>query len=248
MNRLAKKKILVLVEGEKTDVFVMETLLKTYPELDAKYQIVPYCTNIYTLYHAFFSGADTDDTLDLLQVLKEKERDPNRKKQLDNKYTDILLIFDLDPQDNLFTGEKIRQMQAYFCESSDMGKLYLNYPMIESFFHMKSLPDNEYHNRTVHMDVLKSHRYKERVHHESYKKDHRKFITSRAELNYVIRENAKKASKLTNTTDSADDYTEIDLEAVLEKQLTFLQYDYLQVLCTCILYIFDYNRNLLFAD
>ena len=42
-----KRKILVLVEGAKTDVALMERLLATY-QIDFKYEIVPYCTNIYT--------------------------------------------------------------------------------------------------------------------------------------------------------------------------------------------------------
>lgn len=34
-----------------------------------------------------------------------------------------------------FTPEKIKRMSDYFVESSDMGKLYLNYPMVEAFYH-----------------------------------------------------------------------------------------------------------------
>ena len=45
-----KRKILVLVEGAKTDVALMERLLSVY-HIDIKYKIVSYCTNIYTLYH-----------------------------------------------------------------------------------------------------------------------------------------------------------------------------------------------------
>ena len=35
-------------------------------------------------------------------------------------------------------------MSCYFTESSEMGKLYLNYPMVEAFYHMKSIPDENY--------------------------------------------------------------------------------------------------------
>ena len=43
-----KRKILILVEGAKTDVNLMERLLSIY-EFDFNYEIVSYCTNIYTL-------------------------------------------------------------------------------------------------------------------------------------------------------------------------------------------------------
>lgn len=48
-----KRKILVLVEGAKTDVALMERLLSVY-QIDIKYEIISYCTNIYTLYREMF--------------------------------------------------------------------------------------------------------------------------------------------------------------------------------------------------
>ena len=92
-----KRKILVLVEGAKTDVALMERLLATY-QIDFKYEIVPYCTNIYTLYHEMFEDNVPAD-MDLLQLLKSREPDTSKKAMFDDFYSDILLIFDLDPQD-----------------------------------------------------------------------------------------------------------------------------------------------------
>ena len=68
-----KRKILVLVEGAKTDVALMERLLSAY-QIDVKYEIVSYCTNIYTLYHEMFEDNDPAD-MDLLQLLKSREHE-----------------------------------------------------------------------------------------------------------------------------------------------------------------------------
>lgn len=141
----SKRKILVLVEGARTDARLMERLLAIY-NIDAKYQIVSYGTNIYTLYSEMFAENDPSK-VDLLQLLKERESDPNKKLIFDIAYTDILLIFDLEPHAPDFSPEKIRRMAEYFVESSDMGKLYLNYPMVEAFYHMSSIPDAQYNNR-----------------------------------------------------------------------------------------------------
>ena len=46
-------------------------------------------------------------------------------------------------------------MAEYFTESSDMGKLYINYPMVEAFYHMKSIPDNDFDTYTSSMEELK---------------------------------------------------------------------------------------------
>jgi hypothetical protein len=202
------------------------------------------------LYNDFFPGNEMQDDLDLPQVLKERERDPAKKKLLDIKYTDVLLVFDLDPQDPLFSNDKIRRMQEYFCESSDMGKLYINYPMVEAFYHMRTIPDPDYQNRIVSMEELRNKKYKERVNGESWKGDYRKFISNRKDASDVILENVCKALKLAGQDDSdLMDLTaaspEIDWLTVLDKQFEFLQEKYLQILCTCATYIYDYNPSLL---
>ena len=99
-------------------------------------------------------------SIDLLQNLKEHEKDDKKKVLFDQYYSDKLLIFDLDPQDPQYSPEKIQEMVSYFAESSDMGKLYINYPMVEAFYHMKSIPDKDYYSYYVTMDELKNHQYK----------------------------------------------------------------------------------------
>lgn len=249
MDRGLKKKVLVLVEGEKADVAVMEKLFELYPEINTKYQIVSYCTSIYVLYQEFFSSQDSQDELDLLQVLKSREPDLTTKRLFDDKYTDILLIFDLDPQDPMFSEQKIRRMQDYFRESSDMGKLYLNFPMVEAFFHMPNIPDIEFLNRVVGLDELIEKKYKQRVGKESRGHDYRKFIRDRKDANYVILENIRKAQMIiSGNADVQHEWREINFPELLERQLCFLRDKTLYVLCTCVMYVYDYNYELLFQD
>lgn len=85
-----KSKILVIVEGEKTDYRLMNRLLQLYGISDS-HEIVSYNTNIYTLYNEMFRDGDPD-SIDLLQNLKEHETDPEKKKLFDERYSDILLI------------------------------------------------------------------------------------------------------------------------------------------------------------
>lgn len=55
--------------------------------------------------------ADGDpESKDLLQVLKAHETDTNKKAIFDESYSDILLIFDLDPQDDHYSADKIIEM------------------------------------------------------------------------------------------------------------------------------------------
>ena len=146
---MANRKILLLVEGEKADVALMNHLLSVY-DLNIEYEIVSYRTNIHQLYSDLFENNDPSD-FDLLQHLKFREPDSQRRLIFDQRYSDVYLVFDLDPQDPRFDPEKIRQMAYYFRESSDMGKLYINYPMVESFYHMKAIPDTEYDLSLIHI-------------------------------------------------------------------------------------------------
>src|SRR5690606_34418543 len=187
--------ILVLVEGAKTDLRLMEHLFHLYG-IDDKHQVVSYNTNIYTLYNKMFKDGNPAD-VDILQLLKENESDPQKKEIFNKRYSDILLIFDLDPHDSQFSEDKIMEMINFFVESSDMGKLYLNYPMVEAFYHMKNIPDPDYNSYTVSMDELRSKTYKQRVNSENRNRDYSKFAVNRMECNIVIQQNIDKAWKLT---------------------------------------------------
>ena len=238
-------KILMLVEGQKTDVKIMDHLLSVYGIRD-HHQIVSYKTNIYILYKKMFS-ADDPDSLDLLQVLKENEKDESKKKIFDERYSDILLIFDLDPQDTEFSSEKIRRMLEYFNESTENGKLYINYPMVESFYHLKSLPDPEYNNRTVSLDELARREYKVRVRNECLC-NFRDYALNKEACNIVITQNIKKAQYITNRKSDGNSSLPSSIE-ILQQQVEKMSQDkILYVLCTCVFYINDYNPRLVSYD
>ena len=102
---MGKSKILVIVEGAKTDFNLMKRLLNIYG-ISENHQIVSYNTNIYTLYNQLPDNYDDYDNIDLLQLLKEREKDESKRALLDERYSDILLIFDLDPQAPDFRSEE----------------------------------------------------------------------------------------------------------------------------------------------
>ena len=56
----SRTKILILVEGAKTDVRLMQKLLTIY-NFDQKYELVSYNTNIYTLYDEMFRDNKSSD-------------------------------------------------------------------------------------------------------------------------------------------------------------------------------------------
>lgn len=236
----ARTKIFLLVEGEKRDRKLMEKLLTLYG-LDVDYEIVTYNSKIYALYNELFVENDPED-MDLLQVLKSRERDPGKRAIFDEMYSDILLVFDLDPQDPEYTPEKIRRMVSYFTESTDMGKLYLNYPMVEAFYHMHEIPDPAYDTRYASLAELQAGTYKNRVGEENRDHDYRKFARTKEECSTVIQQNLNKACVLIGEKPQ----TLVDQEKVLCVQLDLLQEEQkIAVLSTCVFFIPEYDASLI---
>lgn len=243
MEQNKKTKVLVLVEGAKTDVQLMQKLFDIYG-IGSSHTIVSYNTNIYVLYQQMFSDGNPED-YDLLAVLKSHENDPLKKKLFETAYSDVLLIFDLDPHDPLFSKQKIEEMVTYFHESSDMGKLYLNYPMVESFYPMKSIPDPDYMGYTATLQELSAKKYKERVRNENRNHSFSKFAVTRAECNTVIRQNIEKGVALL-TDDNKNVEVLPDSLQILRTEMRLLEETKaISVLCTCIYYVPEYNPNLI---
>ena len=232
-------KILLLVEGASREKKLMDHLLNVYG-ISTSHQIVSYNTSIYDLYDRMFLD-DDPETLDLLQVLKEHEKDPSVREIFDEHYSDVILIFDLDPQAPAYTPEKIIRMTEYFNESTENGKLYINYPMVEAFYHMKSIPDPEYDSYAVSMVDLKEGSFK-----DSTKKicriPYKRFAVTKEECDIVINQNLQKAHILTG---AGETLMYSFMSDVLKAQIhSLVNSGLLYVLCTCVFYISDFNPNL----
>lgn len=242
---MSKRKILLLVEGEKADIAVMRRLLTVY-NLNIDYEIISYCTNIYRLYKDFFDSGDDPENLDLLLLLKSRDKNPDHAYIFNEHYSDIYLVFDLDPQDTGFSPDKIRKMIEFFHESSDMGKLYLNYPMVESFYHLKSLPDANYDERFASMDELRHKAYKQRVQNEKYAKNYQLCASNRKTCNIVIHQNIEKALYLTHSLNNNSPFNQ---SAILESELNWIASESkVPVLCTCCFFIPEYQPALIESD
>lgn len=245
MNSVNKeKKVLLLVEGEKLEVNLFNKIFQEY-SLSLEYEIYPYKTNIYELYERMFEGFEKSlDELDLLLVLRSK--DP-ASKIFNEDFSDILLVFDYEPQDHRYSPDRIKLMMEYFCESTDNGKLYINYPMIESIKHFKSFPDEEYINRKVELDLIKN--YKEIVGKEAKITDIDKFTKNI--FNEIINQNLKKSFFLLNNENLGekvdyDIYLKLSFIEIVDKQNCFLNKDkMIYVLNTCLFFICDYNFKLI---
>ena len=239
---MSRKSILLIVEGAKQEKALFRALLACY-QLDLEYEIYSYGTNIYELYEKMFSDGMQDE-LSLLGVLKERAAAGDRWL-FDQDYSDILLVFDYDPQDDRFSPERLETMQDYFNESTDNGKLYVNYPMVEACKHFLKMPDAEFINRMVDLDDVS--RYKQIVgnasRYQSFERDFKK-----PDIDMLIAETAAKAQLLSgHEPRSEHEYccNDIDHAAILRIQNEALRSrQKIWVLGTCLLFIPDYSTEL----
>lgn len=158
-------KILIVLEGERTEPDFFQSLLQKF-ELNAELCVVG--TNLYTLYHRC---KEYDFECDIRDVLKELIRDDATQAMLEQKFAYTYLVFDADlhhkapdqrgktiPPEKLIEDnfQKLLEMAEYFTDETDpsIGRLYINYPMMESFRYCDTFKDDQYLSTTIPIGAL----------------------------------------------------------------------------------------------
>lgn len=134
MNGASEKNVLLIVEGAKREPQLMGRLFESFSLAD-DHQIVPVEINVHDFLDKLFQEYGCDfESIDLKPFVAELLSDKDDAAQLlESSFTDTLLIFDLDPQDNRLDFKRLELMQDYYCDSTDMGQLYLSYPSVEAY-------------------------------------------------------------------------------------------------------------------
>lgn len=143
-------KILFICEGAKTEKRFCNLIIdKYFLQQNKNKEYVAFGTNIYGLYDEM----SKDDGLDIIELIKEKAKSKkdmyNYNKLAEGGFSEVYLIFDFDFQAPQYDCQKICEMINFFDNETEHGKLYINYPMIESIKHFKSIPDRNYNSYEV---------------------------------------------------------------------------------------------------
>lgn len=161
-----KSNILIVVEGNKTEPRFFQRMAEIF---GLQCEIYCFSTNIYTLYRRM---KEYDFDVDIKDVLKEEHKD--RASLLDKRFAYTYLVFDCDlhhPKKLETREEKkvifenfavLREMAEYFTNETDptIGKLYINYPMMESYRDADDFFEEEFRNRMVLLSELKTYKQK----------------------------------------------------------------------------------------
>jgi hypothetical protein len=201
------KSILLIVEGAYTERQLFWKMFNVY-DLSADYKIYSYSTSIYEFYNQIVRPYEDElEALDVMDALRERYPD---KELFQKKYTDILLVFDFDPQaerlhPDLF--EILITMQRFFNEATDNGKLFISYPAIEAYRHVNDEEsDDEFFRRTVDIKDIKAKKYKKIVGDDTSYKDPRQI--DRCGFDGLIVRHMRKAWHITHVEQRQDTLNE----------------------------------------
>ncbi|KZN29863.1 hypothetical protein [Pseudoalteromonas luteoviolacea] len=133
--------ILCVFEGEKREHQYFNNLQKHF--LDGSNIVkCSFGNDIYELYKAL---AKEEYAVDTLEVIKESKDVPKNKELLAGYEVDdinqIYLFFDMDCHDGQYSEQKLTDMVDYFSDETDMGKLFISYPMIEAIRDLESIDE-----------------------------------------------------------------------------------------------------------
>ena len=160
-----RKKVLLIVEGNHEKNKLLNRILQSFPEINIdKDNILIYETNIYALLSKIVEEYGQDwyeQDIDIPYLFSKIKGYPQRESK--RNYTNVLLIFDYERHDPNFSQLGIERMQEYFSNSEDMGKLYINYPMVESYMDLIGIEDPSYEYRKASSNMSNGNAYKNSV-------------------------------------------------------------------------------------
>lgn len=245
---MKNRNILLIVEGETTEVEVFNKIGTLFFDRKTKLIFYPYKSNIYSLYQKIKEYDELTSTIEIL-----KEIAPNKKIRsiLNINFPEIYLIFDFDPQEPAYSDRKIKELTSLFDNETEFGKLYINYPMMESLRDHNNFDLINYLSRYVVLENLSSDRYKDFIKKNGYKKN----------LDKMTIRHFKKLSKLNITKtnyilnnkkempDFNDYYRISNQMLILDKQISQKNSkNEIYVLNTCMMFIVDYFGEKYYKD
>jgi len=243
------KHILLIVEGPNDEETIIKKLWDRFDK-NVDYHIVTYETNIHVLLKQLFKDGKMDEELDILRFLRSSNVPENKRIEKGVHFTDIYLIFDFDPHDPESDFELIGEALKFFNDSSDKGKLFINYPMMQSYRHIKCSDDNEFKHRTVPFDI--GRKYKSLVDKEAWNPLKQINKLDRGMFKWIIQMHLIKLNYIINGSDAAPTYHEymkMTGDLLFRYQLSLMEKNgTIFVLNTSLFLIVDYSPSLFFDD
>ena len=203
---IKKRRVLIVSEGADDKWFVRR--LFEHFMGDCSYEVVTFKTDVYQLYEMCSEPLE-ETYLPSLLLERNKQLSSEERKRLLMPFTDIFLIFDFDPQAETYDANKLLTLMGHFCDSTDYGQLYINYPMLESY---RYIPEDDLQNggisKTFQMaEFLENELRSDKKGRNKFKRDVAKFGFTRKAISQdewltIIKNHSCKARRLIRKTEN----------------------------------------------
>lgn len=138
-------------------------------------------------------------------------------------------------------------MMKYFHSSEDRGQLYINYPMMQSYRHLKQLPDFDFYQSKLHKKDFNN--YKAIVTKESCildvnRYDYPLFVS--LAIHHLMKAHYLLTGK--HELPTMEDYENLDLFDIFNIEYSNMQNGYISILNTCIFILINYKPTTFFEN
>ena len=151
--------ILFVFEGNEREPRLYRTLERLYFPKENDNIICSFGNNIYDLYNELQEYGGDGDIVSLMRERLADRGDSTLAGIRSSDISEVFLFFDYDFQNSQLPLEEINrrveEMLTIFDDETDNGKLYINYPMIESIRYTKELPDDAYASYVADREACK---------------------------------------------------------------------------------------------
>lgn len=152
--------ILFVFEGERSE----PRLFRTIEQLYFRGEDVILCSYGNDIYELYREMRSLGDGADIVAVLKNKGKEGLEEAAQVSDFSEVYLFFDYDIHDVKVPvsefNTRLQSMLNLFDDETGNGKLYVNYPMIESLRYTKRLPDDGYVRYSVSREECRDFKHR----------------------------------------------------------------------------------------
>lgn len=157
--------ILFVFEGKRREVEFFKTIEYLFFPNTEEIFVYSFENNIYNLYKILTATGEPQDIVSVLRELNANKTDnPFTQYNRTSDFSEVYLFFDYDIHNQNIDetlsieelNKRLLELLNFFDNETENGKLYINYPMIESIRYTKTLPDKNYDSYEINICFLEN--------------------------------------------------------------------------------------------
>lgn len=140
--------ILLITNRQEEDIIVRHIMSKC--NITEEFNVWSYSASLMEIYNWIYDVDGKEvEKCQFINVFRKQEKSVKYKVLCQQNFTEIILSYDLSDLDYDDDKEKIYKLLKYFNNIRKNGKLFINYPTIEAFYHTEEFHKGDFENREI---------------------------------------------------------------------------------------------------